>query len=189
MSKSETPISAETVTASGGETAPPWLDAEEQGVWRVYLRAHAELVAELHRRLHAQSDLSLPDYEVLVRLTESPSGGSARIFELSRNLQWEKSRLSHHLKRMESRGLVERQVCATDARGAVVLVTDHGRAAMERAAPSHVRDVRRLVFDVLTQEQLSVLGQASQRILAAVEASPAADASVDRQSGELSTVT
>ncbi len=168
MSPSETSSSAETSLPLCEETEAHWLDDKEQAVWRSYLRSHAELQAHLHRRLHAQCDLSLPDYEVLVRLTETHSAGSARVFQLSRSLQWEKSRLSHHLKRMEARGLVTRHVCPTDARGAIVSITDEGRAAIERAAPCHVSDVRRLVFDVLTPEQLDIMAQISDRILLAI---------------------
>lgn len=146
---------------------PVWLSDDEQRVWRLYLRAHADLMGHLHRRLQAASQLSLPDYEVLADLTERPDG-QARIFELSRSLQWEKSRLSHHLKRMEARGLITRQNCPTDARGSIVCVTQTGWSVMERAAPSHVADVRRLVFDALTGEQIADMEQICATTLAMI---------------------
>jgi DNA-binding MarR family transcriptional regulator len=76
-----------------------------------------------------------------------------RILPLANALGWERSRLSHHIKRMEGRGLVEREECHDDGRGAFVVLTSTGRDAIERAAPGHVRTVRDVVFDSLTDEE------------------------------------
>src|SRR4051812_13899364 len=80
--------------------------------------------------------------------------GRLRMFELVDNLQWEQSRLSHHVARMQRRGLVAREECTSDKRGAFVVLTDAGRDAIEKAAPGHVDTVRRLVFDGLSAEQV-----------------------------------
>lgn len=104
------------------------------------------------------SALSTADYEVLVVLSETPEG-VLRAGELGRSTGWEKSRLSHHIKRMESRGLVERQDCVTDGRGLLVAITPHGRRVIEAAAPGHVDAVRQYVIDGLTAEQLRVLAE------------------------------
>ncbi|GAA0226013.1 MarR family transcriptional regulator [Cryptosporangium japonicum] len=133
-----------------------WLDADEQRAWRRYLRMHAELTTRLARQLQADSDLSLADFEVLVNLTDVPEG-RIRVTELAKSLQWEKSRLSHHFSRMEKRGLVVRENCPSDARGAFVVLTPQGRAAIEAAAPGHVETVRTLMFDGLTDEQVDAL--------------------------------
>ncbi|HEV3288838.1 MAG TPA: MarR family transcriptional regulator, partial [Streptosporangiaceae bacterium] len=125
-----------------------WLTADEQRAWRAYLRAGALLRARLNRQLQADSGLSLPEYEVLVQLSEAP-GGRLRPFQLGAALHWEQSRLSHLLSRMTRRGFVAKRECAGDARGAVAVLTAAGRAAIESAAPGHVAAVRQLVFDPL----------------------------------------
>jgi DNA-binding MarR family transcriptional regulator len=138
-------------------TDPRWLDAQEQAVWRDYVRMQGELNALLNRQLQESSELSLADFEVLVRLSEA-GGDRVRAFTLANAMHWEKSRLSHQLTRMERRGLLERQSCPEDARGAFVVLTAEGRAALSGAAPAHVAEVRRLLFDVLTPAQVRALG-------------------------------
>ena len=141
-----------------------WLTEDEQRQWRAYLRMQAQLNAELNRQLQADSELSLADYEVLVQLTDAPDG-RLRPYELQRALEWEQSRLSHHLARMQRRGLVAREECATDGRGAYVVLTHTGRRAVDAAAPAHVDTVRRIFFDPLTPEQLATLRQLTTTIL------------------------
>ena len=137
-------------------TRAKWLNEQEQRAWRAFLQLAVELNARLNRNLVREAGLSEADYAVLVHLSEAPDN-RLRAFQLGRALAWEKSRLSHHLTRMERRGLVSRQECPTDARGAFVVLTDAGRAAIEAAAPRHVADVRRYFIDVLTPAQLDEL--------------------------------
>ncbi|GAA4611850.1 MarR family transcriptional regulator [Actinoallomurus liliacearum] len=146
-----------------------WLDDEEQRAWRAFIRMHGQLTARLSRQLQADSGLSLADYEVLVQLTDAPDG-RLRPFELQRGLQWEQSRLSHHLTRMQRRGLVAREECDEDGRGAVVALTDAGRRAIVAAAPGHVDTVRRLFFDGLTRDQVALLHQVSDHVLGRLDA-------------------
>ena len=148
--------------------ADQWLTADEQRAWRTYLRAGSLLTARLNWLLQADSGLSLPEYEVLVRLSEAPDG-KLRPFQLSLDLDWEQSRLSHLLSRMGRRGFVIRQDCAGDRRGAEVVLTGAGRAAIESAAPGHVAAVRRLVFDQMDDEQVAVFRQVFEVILAGLE--------------------
>ncbi|GAA0319565.1 MarR family transcriptional regulator [Actinoallomurus spadix] len=150
-------------------SATRWLDDEEQRAWRAFIRMHGRLSARLNRQLQADSGLSLADYEVLVQLTDAPDG-RLRPFELQRGLQWEQSRLSHHLTRMQRRGLVAREECDEDGRGAVVALTDAGRRAIVAAAPGHVDTVRRLFLDELTRDQLAMLRQVSDQVLARLDA-------------------
>jgi DNA-binding MarR family transcriptional regulator len=89
-----------------------------------------------------------------------------RVTDLARLLLWERSRLSHHVTRMERRGLVERVECPEDARGAFVAVTAAGRSAIGHAAPGHVRAVRRLVFDGLSSAEVDGLGSIVDKLLA-----------------------
>src|ERR1700722_2832441 len=126
------------------------------------------LAARLNRQLQADCGLSLPEYEVLVRLTEAPDG-RLRQFQLGLALDWEQSRLSHLLTRMSRRGFVVRQDRAADRRGAEVVLTATGRTAIESAAPGHVAAVRRLVFDQMDSEQAAVFGQVFEAILAGLE--------------------
>jgi DNA-binding MarR family transcriptional regulator len=152
----------------GGVMVGQWLTADEQRAWRAYLRAGALLRARLNRQLQADSGLSLPEYEVLVQLSEAP-GGRLRPFQLGAALHWEQSRLSHLLSRMTRRGFVAKRECAGDARGAVAVLTAAGRAAIESAAPGHVAAVRRLVFGPLDSARAAAFGQAFEAILAALE--------------------
>ncbi|WP_431913182.1 MarR family winged helix-turn-helix transcriptional regulator [Micromonospora carbonacea] len=148
-----------------------WLDDDQQRAWRAYLRMQAELAARLGRQLQADSGLSFADYGVLVRLAEAPDG-RLRPFALQRDLQWEQSRLSHHLGRMQRRGLVDREECPQDARGAFVVLTAAGRAAIEAAAPAHVDTVRRLVFDRLDPDEVRALERIATRVVDGLDAEP-----------------
>jgi DNA-binding MarR family transcriptional regulator len=149
-------------------TTEPWLTRDEQSAWRAWLDMHHQLESHLGRALAAGSDLSMADFGVLVVLTDVPDGRT-RAYELGRALQWEKSRLSHHLTRMEKRGLIRRESCPSDARGAYVVVTDAGRTAIEAAAPAHVAEVRRLVFDALTPEQVAAMRTIAELVLSRLD--------------------
>lgn len=142
----------------------PWLSADAQHLWRRWLRLNALLPAVLHRELQADAGLSLPDFEVLVQLTDTPEG-RVRVTDLARELNWERSRLSHHITRMESRGLVQRTECREDGRVAWVVLTKKGRAAIERAAPEHAATVRRLIFDDLTPQEFKVMNAVIDKVL------------------------
>jgi DNA-binding MarR family transcriptional regulator len=151
--------------ATGGTTHTRWLDPDQQRAWRAFLRMHGLLTARLNRQLQADSGLSLADYEVLVQLTEAPDG-RLRPYELQRELQWEQSRLSHHLTRMQRRDLVRRDECTEDGRGAFIALSDAGRAAIESAAPGHVDAVRELFFADLTPDQVATLEKLSTAVAA-----------------------
>lgn len=141
-----------------------WLDAREQRAWKNLQAMQARLTAALAHQLTESSDLSYQDYVVLVVLTEEATRG-IRLFELAERLGWERSRLSHHLSRMAERGLVAKEACGQDRRGAYVTATSEGRAAIEEAAPGHVEAVRRLFVDPLTPEQLDAVGEAAAKVL------------------------
>ncbi len=147
-----------------------WLDEREERAWRALQFMQMRLIAELSRRLAADSELSYPDYLVLVSLTDRPDG-RMRLFELARDLGWEKSRLSHHVARMTERGLVAKEKCGDDRRGAFVVVTDRGRREIEAAAPGHVDAVRRLFVDRLTPRQLDTIAAAAEAVMAALDES------------------
>lgn len=123
-----------------------------------------QLRARVASQLQRETGLSEADYEVLVNLSEAPDG-RLRPSELGGATLWEKSRISHHVTRMEARGLVERRPCPTDKRGALVVLTPAGRSAIERAAPTHVEHVRAAFIDVLTPAQLDALAEISDIVL------------------------
>jgi DNA-binding MarR family transcriptional regulator len=146
-------------------TTVRWLNERELRAWRALQTMDLLLTAELARRLAAESGLSYQDYLVLVVLTEQPDR-HLRAFELGDLLGWEKSRLSHHIKRMADRGLVKKVPCDEDRRGAFVTLTAKGRKAIVAAAPGHVAAVRRLFVDRVTPEQLDVIADAAEAVVA-----------------------
>lgn len=141
-----------------------WLADDELEAWRGLLLMQLQLTATLSRELAESSGLSFQDYLVLAALTDRPDD-RMRAFELGRELGWEKSRLSHHVARMVERGLVRRQKCETDQRGAFVVATKRGRKAIEAAAPGHVAGVRRYFIDLLTPAQLKTLSTIAGTVL------------------------
>ncbi len=146
-----------------------WLDATQQRAWRGFLDLHARLAATLNRDLQRTSGLSLSDYDVLVHLTDVPDG-RLRAFELGEGLQWDKSRVSKQVSRLAARGLVAKEECESDRRGAYVVLTPTGRRAIEAAAPAHVELVHHLVFDTLTPAQIREWATISAAILRQIEA-------------------
>jgi DNA-binding MarR family transcriptional regulator len=147
-----------------------WLDEREQRAWRSLQFMQMRLEGELARQLAAHSALSYPDYLVLVALTDKLDG-RMRLFELAAELGWEKSRLSHQVARMNDRGLVTKEKCEADRRGAFVVVTERGRLEIAAAAPGHVDAVRRLFVDRLSPAQLDAVGDVAEVVLAALDAS------------------
>jgi DNA-binding MarR family transcriptional regulator len=145
-----------------------WLDEREQHAWRSFTEMHRRLSGAIERRLTLDSGLSAADYQVLVPLSES-ADGRLRARDLARGAGWEKSRLSHQMRRMEQRGLVERVDCPTDARGAYVRLTPAGRQAIEAAAPGHVEAVRGLLFDLLSPAEVDTLAAVADRVLAGLD--------------------
>jgi DNA-binding MarR family transcriptional regulator len=159
------------VSYTGGMTETRWLDVDEQRAWRAYQRMQGQLASRLNRQLQVDARLSLADYEVLVALTDT-EGGYLRPFELQQLLHWEQSRLSHHLTRMQRRGLVERRECTEDGRGAFIVLTESGRRTIESAAPGHVAAVRQLFFDGLSPDEVRALERLSTHVLDRLDAEP-----------------
>lgn len=133
-----------------------WLNSREQQVWRAWLNTHIQINAELAQQLSADTSLSLSDYEVLVHLSESPDN-QQRIVALANTMQWSRSRLSHQITRMAKRGLVRRETCDADGRGAFVVLEPAGLEAITNAAPGHVKKVRALIFDHLSDAEVEKL--------------------------------
>lgn len=148
-----------------------WLEGREADAWRAVRDLGQPLWTALGRDLQRDSGLSPADYQVLVVLSAIPDGVLS-YRELADATGWEKSRLSHHLTRMEQRNLVQRQECPGDARSANLLLTPSGRSAIERAAPGHVASVRRLLIDRLSPEQIDTLAAIGEAVRAALQCCP-----------------
>jgi DNA-binding MarR family transcriptional regulator len=146
-------------------TEPLWLDARKAHVWRTFLDMQRELMGALERQNLRDSGLSGAEYALLVPLSTAPDG-LLRARELGSELGWDRSRLSHQVSRMEKRGLVVREECETDARGAMVRLTPVGRNAIEAAAPPHVETVRRYFFDLMSDDELTTMSAVFDRVLA-----------------------
>lgn len=145
-------------------TRTRWLSKAEARSWRGYRRMRALLDLQIRRDLARDSGFSDADYDVLSNLSEA-EGRRLRLSELAALMLWSKSRLSHHVTRMDQRGLVTREECPSDARGAVVVLTEAGWDAIEAAAPLHVESVRRHFIDLLSDEEIKVLGEVAETIV------------------------
>ena len=134
-----------------------WLDEREARAWRGFHRVRTSLLAHLSRQLAASCDISQADFEILIAVSEAP-GQRIRARDLGKQIQWERSRLSHQIARMEARGTITRAPCENDARGFDVVLTTAGQKAVEAAARVNLEAVRHCFIDVLTDEQLDCLG-------------------------------
>src|SRR6266571_7617263 len=146
-----------------GAVARRRLAARELAIWRALVDTTAELRRILGAQLLQESSLSPADYQVLLALREA-DGRRLRSSELAASIDWERSRLSHHLGRMERRGLIRRDDCATDSRGAEVSLTEHGAAAFRAATAPHLRAIKKHFVDALTPEQLEALADVLQSL-------------------------
>jgi DNA-binding MarR family transcriptional regulator len=151
---------------------PRWLTEREDRTWRAYRRMRTMLDLQLARDLARDSRLSEADYDVLSTLSEV-DGQRMRLTELADLLLWSRSRLSHHISRMQQRGLVHKEDCADDGRGAYLRLSDAGMLAIESAAPDHVASVRRHLIDQLTPAELDTLGAVAERVVARLTGAPA----------------
>lgn len=124
----------------------------------------ALLDLRINRDLTHDAGLSEPDYDVLSNVSEAPDR-TMRMNELAARMLWTRTRVSHHVRRMERRGLVSRTACEGDARGAMVVLTEQGWQAIVAAAPDHLRSVRENLVDLLTPEQLDVLGDVAEVVI------------------------
>ena len=135
---------------------PRWLDEREERAWRGFQRMRTGLTAHLARELTRANGLTEADYAVLVTVSEAP-GHRIRSRDLGQALGWDRSRLSHQITRMQTRGTIKRESCPGDARGFDVILTPAGLASIETAAPMHLASVRHCFADLLTPEQLDAL--------------------------------
>ncbi|QWZ06613.1 MarR family transcriptional regulator [Nocardioides panacis] len=152
-----------------------WLDQHQQRSWRAFLVGTTLLMDRLDRDLREQHRLSLPEYEILVRLAEA-EGNRMRMANLADSVSHSRSRVTHTVSRMETAGLVARDACLSDGRGVEAVLTDQGRAALEAAAPTHVAGVRQFMVDLVDEDDFEALGRVFDAVTdRLIEANPAMD--------------
>jgi DNA-binding MarR family transcriptional regulator len=127
------------------------------------MRVQLRLSYEMNRQLLADSSISLQDYDVLTALSVAERG-RMQITALAAQIGWERSRVSHHVRRMSDRGLVSFGLSAADRRVTEVTLTSRGRHTLEEAAPAHVDLVRRLFFGGLPDGLVGPLAKALESV-------------------------
>lgn len=154
-------------------TYPPsvrWLDPAEQAAWRSFISGTRRLLDQLERDLKVHG-LTHDDYGLLVVLSEA-EGQRLRMADLAAQSVESRSRLSHHVGRLEGKGLIVREACPDDGRGQFAVLTERGRVVMEETAPHHVAGVRAYFLDHLSRDELLAVGTAFTRINAACPGVP-----------------
>lgn len=136
---------------------PHWLDEEQQVAWRALVLGSTLLFDRLDDDLRRHHGLSLVEYEILVRLSES--GGQMRMARLADSLAHSRSRVTHTVKRMEESDLVRRELSADDGRGVCAVMSDRGRLLLEKVAPSHVDAVREHLVDLVDPADFAAMGR------------------------------
>ena len=149
----------------GHMTEPRWLSPREQRTWRAYLRMQRAVDIALAQQL-TEAGISRPDFEVMVPLSEAENR-SLRVRNLASWLVWDRSRISHQLRRMEERGLITREDCVDDARGTMVRLTDKGFEVVAATAPGQVETVRRVMIDLLGPDEMDQLTTIAERVAGA----------------------
>lgn len=148
--------------------------SQQLAVWRAYIETVELVRSRVEAQLHQDSQLSSGDYKVLLALSEADDT-AMRSSELAAHIEWERSRLSGQLGRMERRGLVRREPCAEDARGARVVLTDDGAAAFAASTRPHLRAVKEIFLDAFTAEQLQQVSESTTLIRAHLDSAVRAD--------------
>ncbi len=152
-------------------TRTRWLDASQQRDWRAFLLGTTRLFDRLDRDLREEHGLSLPEYEILVRLSEAPDR-RLRMAELASSVSHSRSRVTHTVARLEAAGLVTRSACPTDGRGVIALLTDSGFALLADAARTHVEGVRHYLVDPADPDDFAAMGRVFGASTRAVADSP-----------------
>ncbi len=148
-----------------------WLDAEQQRIWRALLGGTTVLNDRLDRDLRSEHGISMPEYEILVRLSEADER-RIRMAELAASVAHSRSRITHTIARLERSGLVRRSQVADDRRGVVAELTDDGFALLERAAHTHVRGVQDYLIKGADPDDFRALGRVMESVRRALDGRP-----------------
>lgn len=145
-------------------SSPRWLTDDQQRVWRAYIAMVRQLNEALERQLHDDSEMTMGDYVLLMRLSEAPDR-QLRMSELAADSVYSRSRLSHAVSRLETWGWVRRSGCTDDRRGTFAQLTDEGFAVLAAAAPGHATAVHDLLFEPLGERGAATFGKLVHQVL------------------------
>ena len=154
---------AATTSVLDVSTPTRWLDDREQRAWRAFIVGSTRLLERLDRELREHHDVSLPEYEILVRLSEAPDR-RMRMAELAAAVSHSRSRTTHTVARLESDGLVDRMACPTDGRGVMAVLTDKGWRRLVDASHTHVHGVREHLLDLADADDFQAVGRVFARV-------------------------
>jgi DNA-binding MarR family transcriptional regulator len=146
---------------------PKWLNAQERQAWLTLGSLLVQLGPVLDAQLRRDAGLSHFEYTVMANLSEAPDR-TRRMSELAILADGSLSRLSQAVGRLEKKGWVRRTPDPADGRYTLASLTDEGWDKVVAAAPGHVEEVRRAVFDPLTKGQVQQLATIGERILRAI---------------------
>ena len=146
----------------------PWLDEEQLDTWVKVVAVVELLPGVLDSQLRRDAGVTHFEYFVMAMLSEAPER-TLRMTALAQRTNATLPRLSHVVRRLEERGLVERRPCPEDGRATNAILTDAGWDQVVAAAPGHVATVRRHVIDALTAEQVAQLGEIADALLAELD--------------------
>ena len=136
--------------------------------WELYFTTTARLTERIEAALKCQSGLSMPEYSVLL-MTDRAGEAGIRPSVLAHKVVFSRSRLTHTMKRLESRGLIERRPCQGDGRGGLVFLTLDGKTLFDKAALIQRAVIRRLFLDDITPEEVSTLTSLFTRVSARLD--------------------
>ncbi|NMO56894.1 MarR family transcriptional regulator [Actinoplanes sp. TBRC 11911] len=148
---------------------PNWLEEDELTTWHHVVQLFMLLPTALDRQLRDEAGIPHAYYMIMAILSEQPDR-SMRMTELAKNTGTTTSRLSHAAATLEERGWLRREACASDKRGQTARLTDEGMAAVAAAAPGHVAEVRRLLFDHLSPDENEQLRAILAKVLPTLKA-------------------
>ena len=124
--------------------------------WELYFTTTARLTERIEAALKCQSGLSMPEYSVLL-MTDRAGEAGIRPSVLAHKVVFSRSRLTHTMKRLESRDLISRRPCQGDGRGGLVFLTDAGKRLFDEAAIVQRDVIRRLFLNEITPEEIDML--------------------------------
>ncbi|WP_314966491.1 MarR family transcriptional regulator [uncultured Actinomyces sp.] len=124
--------------------------------WELYFTTTARLTERIEAALKCQSGLSMPEYSVLL-MTDRAGEAGIRPSILAHKVVFSRSRLTHTMKRLESRDLISRRPCQGDGRGGLVFLTDAGKRLFDEAAIVQRDVIRRLFLNEITPEEIDML--------------------------------
>ena len=147
------------------------LDERELRAWRGMLRAHAALTKALDADLDSAHGLPLSSYEVLLYLDDAPDR-RMRMRDLAASVILSRSGLTRLADRLEREGLIRRESCPSDARGAYAVLTPAGAEMLAIARTTHLAGVRSLFLQHFSGDELDVLGDAWDRVIPGSASAP-----------------